>query len=77
MTKVTSSLSVNGTYIVEDEVNPQNSFTLYDPIQVNYHGFSYRATAGMKLHMGSFMVNADYTWQEYPVISLGLGFSHN
>lgn len=72
---VTSNLKMNGTYIIEDEVNPVLTFEVEDPIDLTYNESSFRATGGIRLKFGPVTLHGDYTWQEYSIVSAGVGFS--
>ncbi len=72
---VTSSLKMNGTYIIEDELNPALTFSITDPVDLNYNENSWRATGGLRLKFGLFTIHGDYTLQEYQIISAGIGLS--
>ena len=72
---VTSSLKMKGTYIVEDEIDPGLTFSVEDPIDLTYYENSWRATGGLRLKFAFFTLHGDYTWQEYSIVSAGIGFS--
>lgn len=72
---VTSGLKMNGTYIIQDEIDPTLSFTVENPVDISYSQNSWRATGGMRFKLGFFTIHADYTWQEYQIASAGIGFS--
>jgi hypothetical protein len=72
---VCSNMKMNGTYIMEDEYDPSLTFTVVDPIDLKYHESSWRATAGFRLKFAIFTLHADYTIQQYPIASAGIGFS--
>jgi len=72
---ITSSLKMKGEYIVVDESYPSLDFSVTDPININYHENSVRMTGGLKLKFGPISIHGDYTWQEYHIVSAGLGVS--
>ncbi len=72
---VTSTLAMNGTYIVKDEIDPSLDFSVTDPIDLTYNENSWRATGGLRLKFGFFTLHGDYTFQEYSIVSAGIGFS--
>lgn len=72
---VTSTLAMNGTYIVEDETDPTLDFSVTDPIDLTYNENSWRATGGLRLKFGFFTLHGDYTYQKYSIVSAGFGFS--
>lgn len=68
-----SDLDLKGTYIIESTIFTQER-VLTDPFTVNNDISGLRATLGAKLKLGFFGLNADYTFQEYETISLGIHF---
>jgi hypothetical protein len=68
-----SDLDLKGTYIIESTIFTQER-VLTDPFTVNNDISGLRATLGAKLKLGFFGLNADYTFQEYETISVGLHF---
>lgn len=72
---VTSSLRMNGTYIIEDQIDPTSTFSVTDPIDITYNENSWRVTGGFRLKFAFFSLHGDYTFQEYPIVSAGIGFS--
>lgn len=72
---ISSELSIKGTYIVEDENDPTTTFTVTDPVSVNYKENSFRGTGGLMLKLSVITLHADYTWQKYSIVSAGIGIS--
>lgn len=72
---VTSSVKISGTYIMEDELDSELTFSVTDPVDLNYNENSWRATGGLRLKFGLFTIHGDYTWQEYQIISAGIGLN--
>ncbi len=72
---VTSSLKMNGTYIIEDDIDPALTISVTDPIDITYYENSWRATGGLRIKLAFFTLHGDYTWQEYPIVSAGFGLS--
>lgn len=72
---VSSNLDILGTYTIEDSNNPSYSFSVTDPVTLNYKEGSWRATAGVRFKFGGFTLNGDYTLQKYHIFSAGMGFS--
>lgn len=72
---INSSIKMSGTYIIEDAIDPTDTFTLIDPINFSYDENSMRATLGLRLKFGFFTLHSDYTFQEYDIASLGIGIS--
>ena len=68
-----SDLDLKGTYIIEANIFTQER-VLTDPFTVNNDISGLRATVGAKLKLGFFGLNADYTFQEYETISVGIHF---
>ncbi|XOV94694.1 MAG: DUF6588 family protein [Bacteroidota bacterium] len=46
-----------------------------DPIDLKYGNGSMNLTAGLRIRLVAITINTAYTFQEYPVLSLGLGVS--
>ncbi len=76
-TAVSSGVKVTGDYTVyqvEDIAGQPYTFT--DPVDFTYDGGgSYRVTAGARLKLAIITLHADYTFQEYNMLSFGLGFT--
>lgn len=72
---ITSSLKMNGTYVIEDETVQTLTFSVEDPVDIIYNENSWRATGGIRLKFAIFTLHGDYTWQEYSIVSAGIGFS--
>jgi hypothetical protein len=70
---VTSNLRMLGEYIIVDEYDAGVSFSVTDPIDINYNDNSFRATGGIRLKFGPVSIHTDYTWQEYSIVSAGFG----
>jgi hypothetical protein len=75
ITGISSDLSMYGTYVIDDEINPENSFVATDPISLRYKESSFVATAGLRLKFAFFTLHGSYTHQEYSVLAAGFGFS--
>ena len=73
--EVSSNLDVKGTYTIEDATDPSNTFSITDPVSLNYKEGSWRVTGGLRFKFGFFTLHGDYTFQRYHIISTGLGFS--
>jgi hypothetical protein len=74
---INSSLKLSGTYEIEDAVNPLNTFSLTDPVDLSYEENSFRGTLGLRLKFGFFTLHGDYTFQKYNIASAGIGISFN
>jgi len=72
---VTSSMKMEGEYVIVDEFDPTLNFTLTDPVNLSYRENSIRATGGLRLKFGPVTLHGDYTWQAYHIVSAGLGFA--
>jgi len=64
---------LKGTYVITPIVG--NPLTLVDPVSVDSSGSNFKATAGARLKFGVFALFADYTYNEYNLLTLGLGVS--
>ncbi len=76
----TTSLAMTGNYDIEvaAEVNGQlgsEILTLVDPINLEFDSNGIRATAGLRIKLAIFTFHADYTAQEYNIISGGFGIA--
>ncbi len=74
---INSSIKMSGTYIIEDSVDPNDTFMLTDPIDFSYKENSMRATFGLRLKFGFFTIHGDYTFQKYNIASAGIGINFN
>jgi hypothetical protein len=72
---ITSNFKVKGEYVIYDELDPSLSFSVNNPIDLTYHENSLRMTGGLRLKFGPVAIFGDYTWQEYSIVSAGLGIS--
>ena len=80
-TKGLTSMNVLGTYTFYYDVRDNNgnhlgtdTSTLIDPLSLNYNINGMKAKAGVKLKLLFFQLYVDYTIQEFPVATAGLGF---
>ena len=76
-----TSMNVLGTYTFNYDVQDNNgnhirtdTATLIDPLSLNYNLSGMKVKAGVKLKLLFFQIFADYTIQEFPVATAGLGF---
>lgn len=72
---VCTGLKLNGTYTLRDTDYPEASATFQNPVDLTYEQSSWRATAGLRVKAGFLTLHGDYTLQQYPLISAGLGIS--
>lgn len=72
---VSSSIKMKGSFKIEDTSDSSVSYTIMDPIDREYEEKTWRATGGLRLAFGILTLHGDYTWQEYPIASGGIGFS--
>lgn len=70
--KVKSKLKMVGEYAVG---SGSDADTVKDPVNLAFKNGGARATAGMRLKLAILTLHADYTVQEYDVLTLGFGFS--
>lgn len=68
----TSQIDVTGTYRVQSGVL-QNQ-TVVDPFSVEHEIGGLKANLGVNLNFSFFNLNADYSFQKYHNVSVGLGF---
>ena len=73
----TTNLDVLGTYQYDFDDNGSYSTeeTLVDPLQMQFDLNGFKATAGVRFHLGPVKLFADYTLQKYSSISTGLAIS--
>jgi len=71
--RVRSELKLLGDYTVNDDAG--NETTISDPIDLEFKSGGARFTAGMRLKLAILTLHADYTFQKYNVLSVGLGFA--
>ncbi len=76
-----TSLKVLGSYSFPYEVVDNNgnfiridNVTVHDPLKLNYGLNGMKAKAGIKLKLFFLQIYADYTLQEFPVATAGIGF---
>ncbi len=76
-----SSMDVLGTYSYTYDIQDNNGNSLgtqtvsvNDPLQLDYNMNAFKAKAGFKLKLTFFQIFADYTIQEFPVATAGIGF---
>jgi len=80
-TQGNSGLDVLGTYEYEYKIQDSTTgtvigsetFTLNDPIDLNFNLSEIKAKLGLKLNLLIFSLYADYSIQKYPVANVGLG----
>ncbi|UKM65060.1 hypothetical protein GSB9_01622 [Flavobacteriaceae bacterium GSB9] len=61
-----------GNYVVS--TGPFSSETITDPFSVSSEVSSFRGTAGLKLKLGFFRLNAEYHLSEFDAFSVGVNF---
>ena len=76
----TTSLAMTGQYDIEvaAEINGQlgsETLTLTDPVDLEFDSNGVRATVGLRIKLAVLTFHADYTAQEYSVISGGFGIA--
>ena len=69
----TLNLQINGEYDIDD--NPGNGYELEDPIDLDLGAFGGRFSAGFRIKLAVITIHADYTFQKYDALSVGLGVS--
>jgi len=80
-TKAFTKLDVLGTYKYTYEIQDTNgnylrteTVSVTDPLKLDYDLNGMKFKAGLKLKLAFFRIFADYTLQEYPVATAGIGF---
>ncbi|MBS9525545.1 hypothetical protein KIH41_16020 [Litoribacter ruber] len=66
----TSDFDLLGTYNVSNFTNP-----IVDPISLRYAVAGAMGNVGVRVDLGPIFLNADYTFQEFNILTAGLGFS--
>ncbi|WP_143959712.1 DUF6588 family protein [Litoribacter populi] len=66
----TSDFDLLGTYNVSNFTDP-----IVDPISLRYAVAGAMGNLGMRIDLGPIFLNADYTFQEFNILTAGLGFS--
>ena len=76
-----TTLNVLGTYSYTYDVQDNNgnhirteTVSVTDPLKLDYDINGMKAKAGIKLKLAFFQIFADYTLQEFPVATAGIGF---
>lgn len=67
-----SETNLTGTFHVKEGVLSQQTVT--DPYSISNSSGGIKATLGSKLKLGFFRINADYSFQKFSTVSLGLNF---
>ncbi|MCG8385643.1 MAG: hypothetical protein MJA30_08895 [Cytophagales bacterium] len=70
---VSSDLRLEGDYTVSNDSG--ESVTYSNPINLSFSSGGPRLTAGARLKLAILTLHADYTLQEFNVLTVGLGFS--
>lgn len=73
LNRVRSELKLLGDYTVNDDAG--NETTVSNPINLDFKSGGARFTAGMRIKLAIVTLHADYTFQEYNVLSVGFGFA--
>lgn len=68
----TSETAMLGTYIVRDEASGYTVAEVEDPFTINDEVNGIKANLGLSLKLGFFRLHADYNFQEYDAVSVGL-----
>ena len=75
----TTSLAMTGTYVIQEAQNIGGQQiaeqTLVDPIDLEFDSNGVRATVGLRIKLAVLTFHADYTAQEYNIISGGFGIA--
>ena len=72
---VKSGLQMKGDYIVDEFPGVLPPQTVSDPVDLDLSTTSPRFTLGMRLKLAILTLNADYTFQKYKTLNVGIGFS--
>jgi len=66
----TADFDLLGTYYPREELSP-----IVDPVSLRYAVGSPMGNVGLRLDLGPIFINTDYTFQEFNVITAGIGLS--
>ncbi|MEO7989948.1 MAG: DUF6588 family protein [Chryseolinea sp.] len=69
---VKTKVDVLGDYVIE--ATPV-SFTVTDPVAIDFKNNGLKLNGGVRLKLGPFYINGDYTLQKYNTVTVGFGFS--
>lgn len=68
-----SSLAMKGTYDINDDGETQSHEV--DPVELSFAASGLRTTAGFRLKLAVLTLHADYTFQKYKCLTVGVGLS--
>ncbi len=69
---IKSSSNITGSYVISTNAGDA---TFRDPVSMDFKNKSFRLTGGLRIKLGVFYLNGEYTLQEYSTLSVGLGFA--
>ncbi|WP_420581996.1 DUF6588 family protein [Reichenbachiella sp.] len=75
---VSSGIKVDGTIVNYEltDINTGDPYVVEDPVDFTYSGGStFRGTLGMRLKLAFLTLHSDYTFQQYNMLSVGLGIT--
>ncbi len=72
---ICSSSTMSGTYTIEDQYDTKKTFTVKDPVYIEYKKASWMTAGGFRLNFGLLSWFGSFTYQFYPVVTSGFGFS--
>lgn len=70
---VKTKVDVLGDYLIKS--NTQASFSIKDPVAIDFKNNGFKLNGGIRLKFGPFYINGEYTLQKYNAVTVGLGFS--
>jgi hypothetical protein len=70
---VKTKVDVLGDYEIESSSSA--TFTLHDPVSIDFENNGMKLNAGIRLKFGPVYLNGDYTLQKYNTFTVGFGFS--
>ncbi|MBL3656480.1 DUF6588 family protein [Fulvivirga sediminis] len=71
--RVRSKIKLKGDYVVRDDFG--NSESVSNPIDLSFKEGGVKLNAGFRLKLAIVTLHADYTVQQYDVLSVGFGFA--
>jgi hypothetical protein len=71
---VKTEADITGSYkIYEDASGAGDDIVFTDPVALSFKNNGFRTTAGFRLKLAVLCLSADYTFQEYNTLSVGIG----
>jgi hypothetical protein len=73
---VKTEADITGSYAIYDDPSVADDEVVFtDPVALEFKNNGFRTTAGFRLKLAVLCLSADYTFQEYNTLSVGIGFA--